>query len=233
MGIDARSAITGGADGVLKIWEMTTAHFLGLIGELRGHAAGVQAVSLSQDGVHALSGGVDKTVRLWDTAKGQQIRAFEGHTDAVTGVCLSYDGRYALSGSLDNTFRLWETSSGRCIRVFKGHLMGVLSVDLSATGRYALSASEDRTIKLWALDWELEDRATDEWDDALKPYLEAFLTINTPYTPGSLARRGKPTWKSSDFDLLLYRIGCAGYGWVNGEKIRRELEKMASASSRK
>jgi WD40 repeat protein/serine/threonine protein kinase len=233
MGVDARSAVTGGADGVLKIWEMTTAHFLGLLGELRGHVGGIRAVSLSQDGAHALSGGDDKTVRLWETAKGTQIRIFEGHTDTVTSVCLSYDGRYALSGSLDNTFRLWETSSGICIRVFKGHLMGVLAVDLSATGRYALSASEDRTIKLWSLDWELEDRATEEWNDAVKPYLDAFLTLNTPYIPGSLARRGKPTWKSSDFDLLIYRIGCAGYGWVSRERIRRELDKMASASSRK
>jgi WD40 repeat protein/serine/threonine protein kinase len=232
MGIDARNAVTGGADGMIKIWEMTTAHFLGLLGELRGHTAGVRAVSLSQDGVHALSGGDDKTVRLWETTKGRQVRVFEGHTDAVTSVCLSYDARYALSGSLDNTFRLWEVSSGSCLRVFKGHMMGVLAVDLSATGRYALSASEDRTIKLWALDWELEDRPAGEWDDAVRPYLDAFLTLNTPYIPGGLARRGKPAWKGADFEQLLFRIGCAGYGWVSKERIRRELEKM-SASSRK
>jgi hypothetical protein len=37
---------------------------------------------------------------------------------------------------------------------------------------------------LWVLDWELEDRQPVDWDDGALPYLEAFLTLRTPYAGG-------------------------------------------------
>jgi WD40 repeat protein len=59
------------------------------------------------DGCQALSGGTDRTVKLWSIASGQCLRTFAGHEDAVTAVALTGDGRYALSGSADRTLKLW------------------------------------------------------------------------------------------------------------------------------
>jgi tetratricopeptide (TPR) repeat protein len=75
---------------------------------LQGHADAVRSVSWSADGRFALSGSLDQTVRLWETATGHCLRVLQGHTDAVTSVSLSADGRFALSGSSDGTLRLWE-----------------------------------------------------------------------------------------------------------------------------
>ena len=46
----------------------------------RGHGAyrGVSSVSFSPDGNLALSGGGDKTLKLWDVATGREIRTFRG-----------------------------------------------------------------------------------------------------------------------------------------------------------
>ncbi len=105
----------------------------------------------------------------------------------------------------------------------------------------ALSGSGDKTLKLWMLDWELADKEPANWDEGARPYLEVFLTSHTPYAGTlpkhrnptdeeitlALTRRGKPVWTEDDFQQLFYTLGCAGYGWLRPEGVRRELEKMA------
>jgi hypothetical protein len=97
-------------------------------------------------------------------------------------------------------------------------------------------------LKLWELDWELEDKQPADWDEAARPYLEMFLKQQTPYaanlptdrqpTEGeitmSLTRRGTPAWTNDDFQRLLHALGCASFGWLRPEGIRRELEKLAA-----
>ena len=51
-----------------------------------GHTASVQSVSWSPDGRSALSGSLDKTVRLWEVQTGRCERVLEGHTGPVNSV---------------------------------------------------------------------------------------------------------------------------------------------------
>jgi WD40 repeat protein len=148
---------------------------------------------------------------------------------------LSADGRFALSGGFGNVFMLWDVTSGNCLRTFEGHGRFVDSVCLSADGRYALSlctsadimGNVETTLGLWFLDWELEERDPADWDEGARPYLEIFLTLHTPYTSDGFTRRGKPVWSETDFQQLLHTLGCAGYGWLRPEGVRRKLEEMA------
>src|SRR5439155_761449 len=87
----------------------------------KGHIPWVHSVAFSPDGRHALSGGRDTTVRLWEVATGKQVRTFEGHINLVESVAFSPDGRHALSGSRDDTVRLWEVATGKQVRTFEGH----------------------------------------------------------------------------------------------------------------
>lgn len=42
----------------------------------------------------------------------------------------------------------------------------------------------------------------------------------------ALTHRGTPTWTEEDFQKLLYTLGCAGYGWLQPEGVRKQLEAM-------
>jgi hypothetical protein len=159
------------------------------------------------------------------------MRTFEGHSGSVSSISLSLNAAFGLSGSSDQTTKIWEMASGRCLRTFEGHTSGVNSVGLSAQGKFALTGAGDRTVRVWILDWELESRQPVDWDEGARNYLQTFLIQQTPYAGSlpddreptdeeitmALTRQGKARWSESDFQRLLYTLGCAGYGWLRPE----------------
>jgi len=117
----------------------------------KGHTVGVISVAISPDGRKILSGSSDKTLKLWDLAKGECLHTFAGHKNYVNTLAISPDGRQALSGSFDKTLKLWDLAKGECLRTFVGHKREVDSVAISPDGRQAISGSWDHTLKLWDL----------------------------------------------------------------------------------
>jgi WD40 repeat protein len=113
---DGRSVVTGGLDGLPRLWDVATGRE---ILRFAGHSehGEVTSVAFSPDGRSVVTGSF-WTARLWDVASGREIRRFEGHSRAVTSVAFSPDGRSILTG--DYTARLWDIASGREIRRFEG-----------------------------------------------------------------------------------------------------------------
>ncbi len=102
---------------------------------LVGHQGGVAAVAVAPDGRTAVSGGFDRSVRLWDLTTAQELRRLDGHTAPVLGVALSPDGRRALSGSLDRTVRVWDVGTGREVLRLDGFRSGVAAVAFAPDGK--------------------------------------------------------------------------------------------------
>jgi WD40 repeat protein/serine/threonine protein kinase len=229
-----RLLLSAGWDGTVALWDVATGKCRR---RLRGHSGPVWSACWSPDGAAILSGGEDKALRLCDAADGRCLRAWRGHTWHVRALSFSLDGRHALSAGWDRMVKVWDTTTGKCLRTFEGHTEKVNAVCLSADGRHALSAGDDGTVRLWVLDWDLEERDLADWDEGARPYLERFLTLHTPYA-GSLprlwlterdrrracSRAGRPVWDEDDVQTLLYVLGCAGYGWLRPEGVRRQLQ---------
>ncbi len=85
---------------------------------------------------------------------------------------------------------------------------------------------------VWELDWDYEFPDAADWDEGARPLLETFLHARVPYADplveeGPL-RRGVPAWDEGDFESRLHQLEDAGYGWLQPEGVRRELERMAA-----
>jgi WD40 repeat protein len=79
---------------------------------IKGHSDMVTVVAFSPDGKLLLSGGKDKTIRLWDTATGKAIFSLR-HSAAITEARFSADGKTITSRDKTKKTIKWDAASGK------------------------------------------------------------------------------------------------------------------------
>lgn len=169
-----KEAVTGGSDGVVRIWDLETCL------ELRHFRTGgrITCVRASPDGQSLAVADTDSPViDLWNLKTGECIRQFKWHDSGVLAVAFSPDGSQLLSSAgqrhhffwdplprlrtdyrdfdaaaPDRSIRLWDVENGRELLRIDGHHQYVPSIAFSTDGKLAISGGGDGTVRVWALD---------------------------------------------------------------------------------
>lgn len=138
-----------------RVWNLATRQPIGQ--PLAGHDESITAVVLGsvERRPVAITGGTDRTARIWDLSADQPL---SGHTDSVKCVTM---GRIkqrclALTGSTDTTAVLWDLDDGGGKQdglPLAGHRETVSAVALDELGdrAIAVTGSEDATVRIWDL----------------------------------------------------------------------------------
>ncbi|WP_406368262.1 hypothetical protein [Streptomyces sp. NBC_01546] len=110
-----QTQLPGDSDWQVR-WATNSQVSTALVRTLTGHTGGVRAVSVAElEGrPHAITGGSDGAVRVWDLTTGTQIRELTGHTGSVHAVSVAeLEGRpHAITGGSDGAVRVWDLTSG-------------------------------------------------------------------------------------------------------------------------
>jgi WD40 repeat protein/tetratricopeptide (TPR) repeat protein len=123
-----------------------------------GEAVGEQALShrrsaglpvFSPDGRRVLTAPADRTARVWDPEKAEQVGAALEHGAAVNRASFSADGRRALTAGEDGTARVWDVATGKPVTRALRHGAAVKLAAFSPDGRRVLTVGADRVVRVW------------------------------------------------------------------------------------
>jgi len=118
----------------------------------RGHSDGVYSVRFLVGGQQIVSGGRDKTVRIWDVATGKEILCLSGHEPFVQRVECLPDGRHLAVwtiGRESGYLHIWDLDSGQKVRSLAIATRSNVVAIVPGNPCLALFGCEDGTISAW------------------------------------------------------------------------------------
>jgi serine/threonine protein kinase len=145
----ATRVATASNDGMIALWDV--AQPSAPLHVFDGHEKSVEALAYTPERSLLLSGGADKTMRLWDLPTLTQKRRYGGPRDMVSSVAFSHNGRLLAGGALDGRVRVWSVLSSRRLRTLRGHTGRVAAIAFAPHAQTLASAGSDGTVRLWDL----------------------------------------------------------------------------------
>ncbi len=149
--------VSGAMDSKLCLWNGGGSTSTARCDELLGHFGSVSCVTTYGDAI--VSGGYDKTVRLWSSTTKTELQSMTAHKAPV--LCMapspSFDesgrpaGFHVVSGDRDGMGYVFDMVSGKTIGRLKGHSGHLTSVAwVEAGGTWlTVTGAQDGHVRLW------------------------------------------------------------------------------------
>ncbi|MFG2133196.1 XRE family transcriptional regulator [Streptomyces sp. NPDC048751] len=171
---------------------------------LTGHTGAVTAVAFSGDGGILVTGGADRTLRLWragDPHRPRELSTLPRLAGPVRTVAVSPDGRLLAAGIDDGTVLVWDIGDARRPRIsarLPGGAGSIAGLRFGPGGR-TLAAVARKGIRVWQL------------TDPRHPRGLAELDVRAAVTAVAFSRDGRTLATGhADHALRLWRMTASG-----------------------
>ncbi|KDR77145.1 hypothetical protein GALMADRAFT_225281 [Galerina marginata CBS 339.88] len=114
----------------------------------KAHVAAVMSCDWSPTGLEFVSGGWDRTVRIWQEGRGRQPEVY--HTkrmQRVSSSIYSADARFVLSGSDDGNVRIWKAKASDKLGVITARERAAMEYRESLKERWRVDSEVDRVAR--------------------------------------------------------------------------------------
>ncbi|XVF08792.1 hypothetical protein REPUB_Repub07fG0033500 [Reevesia pubescens] len=119
---------------------------------ISAHEGGCASILFEYNSGKLISGGQDRSIKMWDTSTGSLSHSLFGCLGSVLDLAITHDNRFIIAASSSNNLFVWDVNSGRVCHTLTGHMDKVCAVDVSkVSSRHVVSAAYDRTLKVWDL----------------------------------------------------------------------------------
>lgn len=121
----------------------------------QGHSHRIHCAQYSPDGKYLATGGLDRTIRIWDMESGKLLRILSGHIMTVTDLEFTSDGKTLVSGCADRMIKIWDVSSGRELNsiplfdLYKPIDYFTFQVSLSVDDKYVICPTGENTCNVY------------------------------------------------------------------------------------
>ncbi|WP_052830586.1 WD40 repeat domain-containing protein [Gynuella sunshinyii] len=160
----------------------------GTIREFR-HDGPIRSVSLSADGLTALTGSEDHTARVWDINTGQQ-RALWPHNNTVRLVKLAPGGEFAFTASNREKANVWDVHTGKLIQQLSTGNQTLNAARFVSEDKEIITGNNNRLVQLWDIksgkqikSWKLPQTGKKQYSSSfiydLAPAGENFLATSS------------------------------------------------------
>lgn len=127
----------------LRHWDLETKTCLR---NIKAHKMPILSMEYDSTGTLVATASADRTVRVWDIAKGFCTHSFTGHTDLVRTVCFQVQDKKlrVLSTSDDASIRIHDLNQNATVAVFNDHVGLPTSLAVAKSGSLLVSAGRDK-----------------------------------------------------------------------------------------
>jgi WD40 repeat protein len=199
--------VAGGTDGQARVYARDGV----LVAELATGPESVEALAISPDGAHVVTGLGSGVTRLWDVARRAVTAELETARGGAFVARYRPDGRALIVAGGDGVIRVFDPRTGALVQRLTGHVGPLWGASYSRDGSLLATCSDDGTLRLW-------DGATGAPLRAMGPFGTRLTAV--AFDPG--ARRVAVV--SKDGKLRVFDVST---GLLVGERVAHEHMAVA------
>ena len=147
---------SGDRSGQIKLWQVNK---LTELISINSQQSKVNCLAISPDGRSMISGGSDKTIKIWllgltDERSIDCLATLKAHQLAVNGIAFNpIESEVAFASvSSDRRAILWGMESKTPLNIFTAHTQAVKTIAFSPDGKLLATAGDDGLILIWDVD---------------------------------------------------------------------------------
>ncbi len=142
---DGIQAATGGADGTLQIWDVSTGETTRLIS---AHNGIITSLDWSPGGNWIVTGGSDNFSRLWDAQTGELLQELRSEGGQVNAVALSPFNNFIASGGFFRIGQIWQAGTDRAPTLIYPDVE-ITALGWASSGTLLALGGNDGTVRLY------------------------------------------------------------------------------------